>query len=673
MIKSLLIANRGEIACRVIETARAMGVRTIAVYSEADVHALHVELADEAYLIGPAPAAESYLRQEEVLEAARKSGADAIHPGYGFLSENAGFADACAKAGITFVGPPADAIRAMGLKDRAKALMLDAGVPVVPGYHGDEQGDQFLAGEADQIGYPVLIKAVAGGGGKGMRRVDDAGEFEKALASARREASASFGDARVLVEKFVSSPRHIEIQVFADEHGNVVHLHERDCSVQRRHQKVVEEAPAPGMPEDMRAAMGKAACEAARAIGYRGAGTVEFIADASDGLRADRFYFMEMNTRLQVEHPVTEMITGLDLVEWQLRVAGGEKLPLKQDDIPLNGCGMEVRLYAEDPAKQFFPSTGTLSHFRLPDDSDDIRIDAGVRAGDEVSIYYDPMIAKIITWGETRDVARNRLDMALRETRVAGVVTNASFLRAVIDHPVFASGGMDTGFIDAHLADLLPVAGDVPADIAVFAALGLMQQRLAMCQADAADPDSPWNMTNGWRLFGAASEPVQLLWGDDLLAVTITFNEVGLSAVITHDEETVCGDAPVAYDPDGVVTASFDGARRSADVHIVDDTVFVMRDGATWSFVVPDPLAVDAADIDASGGAVAAMTGKITQVWVKAGDTVQRGAPLVALEAMKMEHTLSAPADVTIADVLAAPGDQVEGGAMLVVFEAQDG
>ncbi|WP_425062898.1 acetyl/propionyl/methylcrotonyl-CoA carboxylase subunit alpha [Pyruvatibacter mobilis] len=666
MITSLLIANRGEIACRVIETARAMGLRTIAVYSEADAGGRHVEMADEAHLLGPAPAAESYLRMDRILDVARASRADAIHPGYGFLSENAEFADACAEAGVVFVGPPADAIRAMGLKDTAKALMEKAGVPVVPGYHGDNQDAAYLAGEADQIGYPVLIKAVAGGGGKGMRRVDDAADFDKALQSARREAKAAFGDDRVLIEKFVASPRHIEVQVFADAHGNVVHLFERDCSVQRRHQKVVEEAPAPGMPDDMRAAMGHAACEAARAIGYRGAGTIEFIADASDGLRSDRFYFMEMNTRLQVEHPVTEMITGQDLVDWQLRVAGGEPLPLTQDDIGINGHALEVRLYAEDPAKSFFPSTGCLAAFRLPPESNAVRVDAGVREGDEISIYYDPMIAKLITWGDTRDNARRQMDAALRQVEVAGVRTNTSFLRRVIGHDVFAVGAMDTGFIDEHLDALVPAVAGAPDEVLLLGAIAVAQSRLAASQTgSASDPYSPWNDVSGWRLSGTAEEAIILVEGEESRELCVRYTQDGIE--MSWSGRTAS--AAAAVDRAGPVHALIGGHGVTAGVVHASNAITVMREGESWTFALPDPLDVTGDDAAASGGVTAPMTGKITQVWVKAGDSVSRGAPLIALEAMKMEHTLSAPGDLKVSDVLAAVGDQVEGGAALVVFE----
>lgn len=458
MFDSVLIANRGEIACRIIRTARQMGIRTIAVYSEADAGSPHVRMADDAHLIGPAPARDSYLVIDRMIEVAAASGAQATHPGYGFLSENADFADACATAGITFIGPPAEAIRQMGHKSAAKTLMEQAGVPVVPGYHGEDQSDDTLAAAAEDIGYPVLIKAAAGGGGKGMRRVDDPARFAKDLKAARREALSAFGNDHVLIEKFVARPRHIEIQVFADGQGNVVHLFERDCSLQRRHQKVVEEAPAPGMTAGLRQAMGEAAISAAKAIGYQGAGTVEFIVDGSRGLENAGFYFMEMNTRLQVEHPVTEMITGQDLVAWQLRVAAGEALPLSQDDIVLNGHAVEARLYAENPAKTFFPQPGLLTQLAFPPETGDLRVDSGIEEGQEVTVYYDPMIAKVIAWGEDRQTALDRLEAALRATRLEGVTTNLAFLAAVAAHPVFRRGEVDTGFIQTYLADLLPAS-----------------------------------------------------------------------------------------------------------------------------------------------------------------------------------------------------------------------
>src|SRR5512134_593019 len=498
MFDKILIANRGEIACRIARSARRLGIRTVAVYSEADAGARHVALADEAHLLGPAAARDSYLRGERIIEVALGSGAEAIHPGYGFLSENAAFAEACAAAGIVFVGPPPAAIRAMGDKSAAKAIMERAGVPLVPGYHGADQSPAVLQQAADRIGYPVLIKASAGGGGKGMRVVERAAEFAPALASAQREALSAFGDDRVLLEKYLPRPRHIEVQVFADSQGNVLHLFERDCSVQRRHQKVLEEAPAPGMTRERRRHMGEAAVAAARAIGYANAGTVEFIAD-QDG----NFHFMEMNTRLQVEHPVTEMITGLDLVEWQLRVAAGEALPLGQDDLAINGHAIEARVYAEDPAKNFLPSVGRISHLRLPEESAHLRVDTGVRQGDEISMFYDPMIAKLIVWDADRRSALRRLRHALTEFQVVGVSTNLQFLSAVAAHPAFASAELDTGLIARHRAELLPEA--VPASDAILAvaALSELMRIDAEAERDASrsgDPWSPWQRRDGWRL-----------------------------------------------------------------------------------------------------------------------------------------------------------------------------
>ncbi|HSK40851.1 MAG TPA: acetyl-CoA carboxylase biotin carboxylase subunit, partial [Arenibaculum sp.] len=468
MFSKILIANRGEIACRVIRTARHMGIRTVAVHSEADAGALHVDMADEAWLIGPPPARESYLRIDAILDVARRSGAEAIHPGYGFLSENAAFADACGQAGIVFVGPPADAIRAMGGKSEAKALMEPAGVPLVPGYHGAGQDPELLRREAEAIGFPLLIKASAGGGGKGMRVVAAAGEFDAQLAGARREAASAFGDERVLLEKYLTRPRHVEIQVFADRHGNCVYLFERDCSIQRRHQKVVEEAPAPALPPGTRQRMGEAAVAAARAIGYVGAGTVEFLLD-EDGA----FYFMEMNTRLQVEHPVTEMITGQDLVEWQFRVAAGEPLPVGQDDLAISGHAIEVRVYAEDPARDFLPQTGRLDHLAFPEPGPHVRIDAGVRAGDRISIHYDPMIAKLIVWDHDRPAAVRRLRAALGATQIAGLNANVGFLSAIAAHPAFLAADLDTRFIERHHADLLPAQAPADATTLALGSLGV--------------------------------------------------------------------------------------------------------------------------------------------------------------------------------------------------------
>ncbi len=501
MFEKILIANRGEIACRIVRSCRRLGIRTVAVYSEADRGARHVELSDEAHLLGPAPARDSYLKAERIIEIARRAGAEAIHPGYGFLAENAGFAEACEAGGLVFIGPPAAAIRAMGSKSAAKAIMERAGVPLVPGYHGEDQDPARLADAAQAIGWPVLIKASAGGGGKGMRVVEGPQGFAAALAAARREASSAFGDDRMLVEKYLTRPRHIEIQVFGDRHGNLVQLFERDCSIQRRHQKIVEEAPAPGLTEAGRAAIGEAAVAAARAIGYQNAGTVEFI--VADGGDNDRFYFMEMNTRLQVEHPVTEMITGQDLVEWQLRVAAGEPLPCRQDELAIRGHAIEVRIYAEDPARDFLPATGRLRHLATPAESAHVRLESGVRAGDEVGIHYDPMLAKLIVWDEDRTSALRRLRSALEDCQVEGVTTNLELLGAIAAHPAFAAGELDTGFIERHRAELFSPPGPAPDPVLAIGALSELLRVQAEAAAQAArslDPHSPWHQASGWRL-----------------------------------------------------------------------------------------------------------------------------------------------------------------------------
>ena len=618
MIQTLLIANRGEIACRIIRTAKRMGVATVAVYSDADAGAAHVAMADRAVRLGPPPARESYLRADLILAAAMETGADAIHPGYGFLSENAQFAEACAKAGVIFVGPPPDAIRAMGLKDRAKALMAKAGVAVVPGYLGDDQRPEHLAAEAVKIGFPVLIKAVAGGGGKGMRRVDEADGFAAALESAKRESKAAFGDDRVLIEKYVSRPRHVEVQVFADNHGNAVHLFERDCSLQRRHQKVIEEAPAPGMPPAMRAAMGEAAVKAAKAVGYSGAGTVEFIADASQGLKADRFWFMEMNTRLQVEHPVTEAITGFDLVEWQLRVASGEKLPAAQKDISIDGHAVEARLYAEDPANGFLPSIGRLERLRLPGS---VRVDSGVREGDTVTPFYDPMIAKVIAHDATREGALAKLASALSAAEIAGPRTNNAFLIRALRSRDFVSGEIDTGFIDRHLAELVPPHDP---DEAILSAAA------RFVAYDRPQTDDPWDARDGFRLGGASRQTVRFVSG---------------SAAV-----------PGAAPPDVAV------------MRLANGDIAAMRGGETFVLKLHDPFeSAEAAGV-ASDRVATPMPGKIIQILVKAGDRVKKGQPLAVLEAMKMEHTLSAPADATVEAVQVAAGDQVADGTVVVRF-----
>lgn len=615
MFQSLLIANRGEIACRIIRTARAMGLRTVAVYSEVDAGALHVRMADEAILIGPAPARESYLDAARILSAAKDSGAEAIHPGYGFLSENAEFAESVIAAGLVWVGPNPDNIRAMGLKDAAKTRMIAAGVPVTPGYLGEDQHPDRLATEADAVGYPVLIKAVAGGGGKGMRRVDDPAGFAEALASCRREAAASFGDDRVLIEKYILSPRHIEVQVFGDRHGRVVHLFERDCSLQRRHQKVIEEAPAPGMDEATRAAVCGAAVRAAQAVDYVGAGTIEFIADASEGLRADRVWFMEMNTRLQVEHPVTEAITGVDLVEWQLRVAAGEPLPLAQADLSIHGHAIEARLYAEDPARGFLPAIGTLEVFDLGDDPA-IRIDTGVEEGAEITPWYDPMIAKVIAHGDTRDDAREALADALDEAVIWPVRTNAGFLVQALDHPDFASGQVDTGLIAREGEALMPLPEP-------------SEEALAEAAAALIGPDE----LTGFRLNAAPRRSARFLL--DGRPITVDFSEAG--------------DVPPAP----------------------SDEVLISEGGQSWSFTRwrADGLAAGGAG---DGAILSPMPGRIIAVAVAEGQAVTAGQPLVTLEAMKMEHVLTAPFDGIVTDLKAETGGQVAEGIALVRIVAED-
>jgi 3-methylcrotonyl-CoA carboxylase alpha subunit len=642
MFASVLIANRGEIACRVIRTARRLGLRTIAVYSEADARALHVRMADEAHAIGPAPASQSYLVAEKIVAAAKAAGADCIHPGYGFLSENAAFAEACRAAGIVFVGPPPDAIRAMGLKDRAKALMEKAGVPVVPGYHGDNQDAAFLKRKAYEIGYPVLIKAVAGGGGKGMRKVERHADFDAALEAAQREARSAFGDAHVLIEKYVNAPRHIEMQIFADGHGNAVHLNERDCSLQRRHQKVIEEAPAPGMDASLRARMGAAAVAAAQAVGYQGAGTVEFIADGAGGLKDDGFWFMEMNTRLQVEHPVTEAVTGLDLVEWQFRVAAGERLPLKQDQVRLAGHAVEARLYAEDPERGFLPSTGRIAALRFPEDSS-VRIDSGVEAGDVVTPFYDPMIAKVIAHAQTRDAALDALATALEETVVAGPRSNAGFLAALARADGFRQGDFDTGFIDRNMDALGATPQGLDRAAAAAGARELIEGERARI---ATHGTSPWDVADAFQLSGGRR----------------------LALPVIADGEAVV--AEVDYGPQGAAV-TVEGATPASDAVVVaqPDAVYVLRRGRQTKVALRD-LALDQAG-DASGGGLvrAPMHGKVLAVLVETGARVSRGQPVAIIEAMKMEHTLTAPVDGTVSEVAVTKDAQVAEGAKVLVVE----
>ena len=623
MIASVLVANRGEIARRIFRTARAMGIETIAVYSDADADAPHVRGADKAVRIGPAPARESYLIGEKILAAAKETGAHAIHPGYGFLSENADFAQSVIDAGLIWVGPPPAAIRAMGLKDAAKRLMSEAGVPVTPGYLGDDQSAGRLAREAGAIGFPVLIKAVAGGGGKGMRKVGKAADFGAALESCKREAAASFGDDRVLLETWVSRPRHIEVQVFGDTHGNVVHLFERDCSLQRRHQKVIEEAPAPGMDAATRAAITDAAVKAARAVNYVGAGTIEFIADASAGLRADRIWFMEMNTRLQVEHPVTEAVTGVDLVEWQLRVAAGEALPLMQDEIRLTGHAMEARLYAENPASGFLPSTGPLTHLRWPGG---VRIDTGVEEGGQVSPYYDPMIAKLIAHADTRVAAAGDLAVACASVEIWPVKTNAGFLARALADPDFLTAEIDTGFIEARLDTLAatPEPSSATLSIAATALLGSLDPH-------TDEGYSPWRAARGLRLNASPIAVARLYLGDRAVDA-----ELGVS-------------------------------ERSADALMADGGAVVFEAGEVYRFTARPPTSGLTDRAGGDGAIRAPMPGKIVAVSVAPGDAVTRGQALVTLEAMKMEHTLTAPFDGKVGEVSVAVGQQVSEGAGLVV------
>ncbi|WP_137699935.1 acetyl/propionyl/methylcrotonyl-CoA carboxylase subunit alpha [Marimonas lutisalis] len=641
MFDKILIANRGEIACRVASTARAMGVRVVAVYSDADAGAAHVAAADEAVHIGGSAPAESYLRGDRIIAAALETGAQAIHPGYGFLSENPDFVRAVEAAGLVFIGPSAEAIDAMGLKDAAKKLMEEAGVPVVPGYHGTNQDPEHLSGAADAIGYPVLIKAVAGGGGKGMRLVEKPQDFMEALASAQGEAKTAFGNADVLIEKFVSQPRHIEVQVFGDG-TRAVHLFERDCSLQRRHQKVIEEAPAPGMTAEMRAAMGQAAVRAAEAIGYKGAGTVEFIVDGSRGLRPDGFWFMEMNTRLQVEHPVTEAITGVDLVEWQLRVAAGEGLPMRQEDLSITGHAFEARLYAEDVPKGFLPATGTLSHLRFAPGA---RADSGVRPGDTISPYYDPMIAKLITHGPTRAIALKRMAQALKETEVAGTVTNLAFLGALCAHEGFASGEVDTGLIGRDLDSLAQDPAPAPATLAqaAMAALGLM-----------AAPD--W--AQGFALWAPGWRQLTLEHADKPQTVRVQLRAPG-TVLVDTGAQTV-----EAHWQDGWL---LDG-RKAVPWASSADTITIFADFGQ-AFRVVDPLERAAAAGAGAGVIEAPMPGLVKAVFAEAGQQVHEGDRLAVLEAMKMEHALLAARDGVVAEVLVEAGTQVEAGAALIRLE----
>jgi 3-methylcrotonyl-CoA carboxylase alpha subunit len=672
MFSKILIANRGEIACRVIRTARRMGIRTVAVYSEADENARHVRLADEAVLLGPAAARESYLVIEKIIDAAKRTGAQAIHPGYGFLSENEDFAEACAANGLVFIGPPASAIRAMGSKSAAKTLMEQAGVPLTPGYHGDNQDPAFLKAQADGIGYPVLIKASSGGGGKGMRRVDRGEDFIDALASCKREAQASFGDDKVLVEKYLLKPRHIEIQVFGDTHGDCVYLFERDCSVQRRHQKVLEEAPAPGMSAERRAAMGKAAVDAAKAVGYVGAGTVEFIAN-QDG----SFYFMEMNTRLQVEHPVTEMISGQDLVEWQLRVAAGERLPLRQEQLSIRGHALEARIYAEDADKGFLPSTGRLVHLAPPAESLNVRVDTGVEEGDEISPHYDPMIAKLIVWDASRELALARMQKALADYRVVGVTTNIGFLSRLVACPAFAGADLDTGLIERQREFLIPEACLPATEVFLVATLAeLLSERdpAAKSSGLANDPFSPWTARDGWRMNLQSRRTISWRVGgineESRIDVGVAYGKD--SWTLSCKGETVL--ARARRNTDGSLAVELDDRRLVANVVATADKqqqrrhVFLF--GTCQVIERDDPLHSVEAGGQHGGGLTAPMPGKVIALLAHPGQKVDKGAPLLILEAMKMEHTITAPAAGVVKAFRYAAGDQVADGAELLDFEA---
>jgi 3-methylcrotonyl-CoA carboxylase alpha subunit len=665
MFSKILIANRGEIACRVIRTAKRMGISTVAVYSEADRNAAHVAFANEAYAIGSAPAVHSYLDGSKVIAAALKSEAQAIHPGYGFLSENADFAEACAAAGLVFIGPPPQAIRAMGGKSQAKALMAKAGVPLVPGYHGDDQSPEILARQAANVGYPALIKASAGGGGKGMRIAATPEDFPAELAGAKREALAAFGDDRMLIEKYLARPRHVEVQIFADNHGNCYSLFERDCSIQRRHQKVMEEAPAPGLSADLRSGMAEAAVAAARAIGYSGAGTIEFLLDSQG-----EFYFMEMNTRLQVEHPVTEFITGLDLVEWQLRVASGETLPKTWSDLAINGHAIEARIYAEDAEHDFLPTTGTITHLVMPEQGDNVRIDSGILSGDTITIHYDPMIAKLIVWDRDRPSAVRRLQAALWQTAIAGVTNNAGFLTRLSGLQDFANANLDTGFIARNEA-ALTCAPEADSAIIALAALAqlLVRKSEARKQALASqDPHSPWAMTSGFRLNGPASETLRFSVAGQAVEVPVRHLADGFEIDIGGDKIAIDGRLSL----DGRLSTMINGTKHAGYFFLVRQAFDLFVEGNHYRITLPDPLNADTGEI-ASGGLTAPMPGMIRTILVEVGSHVETGQTLVIMEAMKMEHTIRAPASGIIKSLNCREGVMVEAGTVLVEFEAGGG
>ncbi|GAA0849957.1 acetyl/propionyl/methylcrotonyl-CoA carboxylase subunit alpha [Marinobacter szutsaonensis] len=660
MFSKILIANRGEIACRIIQTAHRMGIRCVAVYSDADASARHVAMADEAFHIGPAPSSESYLRAEKIIEIAKQSGAQAIHPGYGFLSENTGFAEACEANGIVFIGPPSSAIAAMGSKSAAKAIMEKAGVPLVPGYHGKDQSPDVLRAEAEKCGFPLLLKAVAGGGGKGMRVVESMSEFDDALAAAQREARNAFGNPDMLIERYLTQPRHVEIQVFCDQDGNGIYLAERDCSVQRRHQKVLEEAPAPGLTEETRKAMGEAAVRAAQAINYVGAGTVEFLYDV-DG----SFFFMEMNTRLQVEHPVTEMVTGQDLVEWQLKVAWGEPLPLHQDQVKTRGHALEARIYAEDPDQDFLPATGTLRYLSTPDESAHVRVDTGVTEGDEISIHYDPMIAKLIVWDETREQAVNRMVQALEQYRIAGLKTNIRFLHAAVDCQPFREADLTTNFISAHEELLFPKSR-LDLDKALVLAAGFVLEQRKSVEPVTADPWSPFSRKNSWRMNSEYAQPLKLQVGDDIHELKI----------LERDDryQVFVGDSVYHLNAkldDDYLQAVVNGHRISVHGNLHDDQLVLFYEGDTFKCTVYRET-YGFEEMAGEGSLAAPMNGAIVAVQAKVGDKVTAGQTLVIMEAMKMEHAIKAPADGVVSEIFFAEGDQVSEGAELIAIETEE-
>lgn len=648
MFDKILIANRGEIACRVIETARKMGVKTVAIYSDADVNSKHVAMADEAWRVGPPAVADSYLQGDKIIEIAKKSGAKAIHPGYGFLSESPEFAEKVEKSGLRFIGPSAKAIRAMGLKDAAKNLMAECGVPVVPGYHGENQDADFLVREADKIGYPVLIKARAGGGGKGMRKVDDPSEFHAALEGAQREGLSAFGDANCLIEKWITTPRHIEIQVFGDDYGNAIHLFERDCSVQRRHQKVIEEAPAPGMTEEMRTAMGEAAVRCAKAINYSGAGTIEFIVDASDGLKTDRFWFMEMNTRLQVEHPVTEMITGIDLVEWQLRIANGESLPVKQDSLTINGHAFEARIYAEDVPAGFLPVTGSIDHMSM---SAFARIDSGVREKDFITTWYDPIISKVIVWGPTRDVALSRMVATLGDCNISGTITNLDFLSALFSSRDFKLGNVDTGLIERNLDKLLATPELEFVDWAIAAVI-----------AQNTD-DRP---LAGWSLWSPLKKSVWLKAGDEEQELLVA--QTGANAfMVTGTTDSL--ELVVERTTPNKLTIKNAESQRTILYSKDETNVTMFAERGTKKFCIVKSY-LQVGEGESTGNEILSpMPGSVKVLNTCKQSAVKAGDVLVIIEAMKMEHSLKASRDGVVSDVLVEVGQQVEAGEVLLILE----